>query len=163
VIAERNFTGVPVERAQRAHGTHIASTIAGGGETHRGVAPDARLLDARVGAPVIGGCSDSAALVAVQWAVAQGAQIVNMSFGGDDTPEIDRYSREKGVLPEVEHVEVEVSFDDGATWRRTPVVEAEAIVRHDTGAGFASVRATVTDTAGGTGQMTVVRAYKIMI
>lgn len=43
--------------------------------------------------------------MAVQWAAEQGAQIVNMSFGGDDTPEIDpleeavnRFSREKGVL-----------------------------------------------------------------
>lgn len=105
VIAERNFTGVPIEPALRAHGTHIASTIAGNSEKYRGVAPDVQLLDAQICKPSIGGCSDSAALVAVQWVVDQGAQIVNMSFGGDDTPEIDpleeavnRLSREKGVL-----------------------------------------------------------------
>ncbi|GGP66230.1 S8 family peptidase [Saccharothrix coeruleofusca] len=105
VIAERNFTGVPVEPAERSHGTHIASTIAGTDERYRGIAPDAQLLDGQICVPGIGGCSDSAALMAMQWAVDQGAQIVNMSFGNTDTPEIDlleeavdRFSREKGVL-----------------------------------------------------------------
>lgn len=63
--------------------------------------------------------------------------------------------------PKVKHLEVEVSFDDGATWRKTPVAGGKAVVLHDTGAEFASLRATVTDAAGDTGQVTIIRAYKI--
>lgn len=55
VAAERNFTGVTVERGKRTHGTHIASTIAGNSEKYRSVAPDAQLLDAQIctGASVV--------------------------------------------------------------------------------------------------------------
>lgn len=105
VVAERNFTGVVIDPAQRTHGTHIASTIAGNNEKYRGVAPDVELLDGHVCTGGFGGCSTSAALLAVQWAAEQGAQVVNMSFGGHDTPEVDpleeainQLSREKGVL-----------------------------------------------------------------
>jgi hypothetical protein len=58
---------------------------------------------------------------------------------------------------------VEVSFDDGATWTNTLLAGSKAIVRNDPAAKFASLRATVTDAAGNSGQVTILRAYKIMI
>lgn len=92
VVATRNFTGNPDARDVVGHGTHVASTIAGSGELwnpqYRGVAPGVRLLDAKVCNPE--GCSESAILAGMDWAAAQlRAKIVNISLGGQDTPEID--------------------------------------------------------------------------
>jgi hypothetical protein len=56
---------------------------------------------------------------------------------------------------------VEVSYDDGATWSRVPVHGGGAILRHPAAGGFASLRATSTDTAGNTVEQTVIRAYRI--
>src|SRR5205823_2207799 len=69
------------------HGTHVASTILGTGAAegnYRGVAPDAKLISARACRP--GGCADSAVLAGMQWTADQGAKIINLSLGGDDTP-----------------------------------------------------------------------------
>lgn len=74
------------------HGTHVASTIAGSGAAsaglRRGVAPGVNLLSGRVCSP-FSGCPQSAILAGMEWAAQNGAQIVNMSLGGYDTPEID--------------------------------------------------------------------------
>jgi hypothetical protein len=60
---------------------------------------------------------------------------------------------------------VEVSYDDGVTWQRAVVIRGGqsgiAIVRHPAGAGFVSLRATSTDSAGNTLEQTVIRAYRI--
>jgi subtilisin family serine protease len=57
---------------------------------------------------------------------------------------------------------VEVSFDDGETWREVPVfARAFALVKHPTGDGFVSFRATATDTEGNAVAETIVRAYQI--
>ncbi|MGC4939176.1 S8 family serine peptidase [Kribbella sp. DT2] len=107
VAAARNFTDEDATD-QIGHGTHVASTIAGTGSAsggkYKGVAPDAKLLDGKVCAAY--GCSDSAILAGMEWAaVEQGADVVNLSLGGDDTPEIDlveaginRLSAETGAL-----------------------------------------------------------------
>jgi hypothetical protein len=68
---------------------------------------------------------------------------------------------EQQHTPEVRRVTVEVSFDDGATWKRVRAVGGRAIVPHPKGATFASLRAGSTDAAGNTGEVAVVRAYKI--
>jgi subtilisin family serine protease len=102
-VAERDFTGSGNTTDEVGHGTHVAATIASTDKTHRGVAPDAELLDAKVCTP--GGCPDSAVLEGMRWAVEQGAHVINMSLGRQDTPEIDpleeavdRITRESGVL-----------------------------------------------------------------
>jgi subtilisin family serine protease len=63
--------------------------------------------------------------------------------------------------PKVKRVTVEVSFDDGATWKQVQVAGDKAIVKHPNGAKFASLRAKTTDAAGNTGEVTIIRAYKI--
>ncbi|MDQ3404055.1 MAG: S8 family serine peptidase [Actinomycetota bacterium] len=73
------------------HGTHVASTIAGSGQAsggrYRGVAPDARLLVGKVCGGY--GCPESAILAGMRWAADSGADVVNLSLGGPDTPEAD--------------------------------------------------------------------------
>jgi subtilisin family serine protease len=60
---------------------------------------------------------------------------------------------------------VEVSYDDGATWHRAPVVRSGqhgvVLLRHPVKAGFVSLRAASTDTAGNSVKETIIRAYEI--
>ncbi|SES37719.1 Subtilase family protein [Lentzea xinjiangensis] len=114
VIATRNFTEEPDAGDNLGHGTHVAATIAAGGATHRGDAPDARLIAGKVCAARFG-CLESAILAGMQWAAEQGARVVNMSLGGPDEPGTDlreqavqRLSAEHGTLFVV------ASGDDGA-------------------------------------------------
>ena len=102
-VAERNFTEDPDASDLDGHGTHVAATIASGHPRYRGVAPGARILDGKV--CVQGGCAESWILAGMQWAADQGADIVNLSLGGSDQPEVDpleaavdRLSAETGVL-----------------------------------------------------------------
>jgi hypothetical protein len=93
VVAEHNFVSdLEDELDHVGHGTHVASIIAGTGVasngTYKGVAPGAKLIDAK--ACAIFGCPDSAILDAMNWVAAdQHAKIVNMSLGGPDTPDVD--------------------------------------------------------------------------
>ncbi|SFF47191.1 Serine protease, subtilisin family [Actinacidiphila alni] len=92
VVAEHNFTPAPSADDFVGHGTHVASTIAGSGTAsagrHEGVAPGARLLNGKVLDD--DGYGDDAGIIAgMQWAVDQGADVVNMSLGQDDTPGAD--------------------------------------------------------------------------
>jgi hypothetical protein len=61
---------------------------------------------------------------------------------------------------------VEVSYDDGATWHPAPVVwsgqNRVVTLRHPAAAGFVSLRAASTDTAGNTVKQTIIRAYRIV-
>ncbi|MFD1152087.1 S8 family peptidase [Saccharothrix hoggarensis] len=86
-VAERNFTDDPDATDTTGHGTHVAATIASGDRTYRGVAPDARILDGKVCGS--GGCPESSILAGVQWAVDEGADVVNLSLGGYDSPGVD--------------------------------------------------------------------------
>jgi subtilisin family serine protease len=92
VTAEQNFASEFEDALDHVgHGTHVASTIAGTGAAsggrYRGVAPGARLLDGKV--CVEEGCAESWILNGMQWAAESGADVVNMSLGGPDTPDID--------------------------------------------------------------------------
>jgi hypothetical protein len=57
---------------------------------------------------------------------------------------------------------LEVSYDDGQTWTRTPALgmgdHRVALVHHPTGSGFVSLRAAATDIAGNTVEETIIRA-----
>ncbi|ONI92353.1 peptidase S8 [Saccharothrix sp. ALI-22-I] len=86
-VAEKNFTDDPDNTDGVGHGTHVAATVASSGAQYRGVAPDAQILDGKV--CVTYGCAESWILDGMQWAADQGADVVNMSLGGADTPEVD--------------------------------------------------------------------------
>ncbi|MGW6278462.1 S8 family peptidase [Kribbella sp. NPDC055071] len=107
VIGERNFTTEPNEDLV-GHGTHVASTIAGTAAAsngkYKGVAPDAKLYDGKVCEQ--SGCEISAILAGMEWAANEvKADIVNLSLGGPDTPDLDpleeavnRLTKDSGTL-----------------------------------------------------------------
>jgi subtilisin family serine protease len=74
------------------HGTHVAGIVAGSGVAsegrYRGVAPGASLyigkvLDSR------GGGLMSSVMAGIEWAVEQGAQVINLSLGGPEATDGD--------------------------------------------------------------------------
>ncbi|MDT0343398.1 S8 family serine peptidase [Streptomyces litchfieldiae] len=87
VIAERNFSDAADAEDRDGHGTHVASTAAGNGEAP-GVAPGAGLLNGKV-LDDDGYGWDSGIIEGMQWAVEQGADVVNLSLGGSESDEID--------------------------------------------------------------------------
>jgi hypothetical protein len=74
-----------------------------------------------------------------------------------------RIDRTKAATSAIASVEVDASFDDGATWSRVPgVVLADhwlGIVAHPRHAAFVSLRATVRAVDGSQAEQTVLRAY----
>ncbi|MFI7276323.1 S8 family serine peptidase [Streptomyces sp. NPDC049879] len=92
VIASENFSDAADAEDHDGHGTHVASTATGTGAlsdgTYTGVAPGADLLNGKV-LDDEGSGWESDIVAGMQWAVAQGADIVSMSLGGTATPELD--------------------------------------------------------------------------
>lgn len=108
VIDEKNFSGSPDTVDRVGHGTHVASIAAGtgakSGGTYKGVAPGAKVISGKV-LNDEGFGDDSAIIAGMEWAAAEGADIINLSLGGSDSPgvdpmeeEVNRLSAEKGVL-----------------------------------------------------------------
>ncbi|MCX5361144.1 S8 family serine peptidase [Streptomyces sp. NBC_00124] len=108
VIDAKNFSTAADATDHFGHGTHVASIAAGtgakSGGKYKGVAPGAKLLNGKV-LDDNGSGDDSGILAGMEWAVAQGADVVNLSLGGMDTPEVDpleaavnKFSAEKGTL-----------------------------------------------------------------
>ncbi|MFC9848480.1 S8 family peptidase [Streptomyces sp. NPDC060223] len=92
IDAQKNFSDATDTVDRVGHGTHVASTIAGSGAksggTYKGVAPGARLLVGKV-LDDSGSGYESGIVAGMQWAVAEGAKVVNLSLGGPDTAGID--------------------------------------------------------------------------
>ncbi|MFI7339913.1 S8 family peptidase [Streptomyces sp. NPDC050085] len=108
VVESKNFSTAPDATDHFGHGTHVASIAAGtgakSGGKYKGVAPGAKLISGKV-LDNDGYGDDSGILAGMEWAAAEGADVVNLSLGGTDTPEIDpleaevnKLSQEKGIL-----------------------------------------------------------------
>jgi subtilisin family serine protease len=84
VVGEHDFTGEGIKDTV-GHGTHVASTIAGSGAAsgglRKGVAPGAHLLIGKVLGQF--GGTEADVIAGMQWAVDQGADVVNMSLGSN--------------------------------------------------------------------------------
>ncbi|GAA2613374.1 hypothetical protein SMC26_14080 [Actinomadura fulvescens] len=73
--------------------------------------------------------------------------------------------RNPGAAPAAVTIpQAEVSYDDGATWRKTPVIRRgkhwAALLRHPR-SGWVSLRAQATDTTGNATRLTIIRAYRL--
>ena len=109
VVGARDFTGSPSGTADKVgHGTHVAGIItgdgAGSGGKYVGVAPDATLLNGKVLGDD-GSGQESWIIAGMEWAVEQGARVVNMSLGAmfvsSDDPmaaAVDRLTEQSGTL-----------------------------------------------------------------
>ncbi|NEA62855.1 S8 family serine peptidase [Streptomyces sp. SID12488] len=85
----KNFSEAADTVDRVGHGTHVASTVAGSGAhsggKYKGVAPGARLISGKV-LDDSGDGEESGVIAGAQWAVAQGAKVINLSLGGPDSP-----------------------------------------------------------------------------
>ncbi|MGW0828144.1 S8 family peptidase [Streptomyces sp. NPDC002845] len=108
VTASKNFSEARDATDKFGHGTHVASIAAGtgakSGGKFKGVAPGAKILNGKV-LDDTGFGDDSGIIAGMDWAVEQGADVVNLSLGGGDTAEVDpmeaqinKLSAEKGTL-----------------------------------------------------------------
>ena len=91
IVASKDFTGSTGGALSdvHGHGTHTASTVGGSGAASdgakKGVAPETQLLIGKVLGDN-GGGSDSMIIGGMEWAVAQGADVVSMSLGSNGAP-----------------------------------------------------------------------------
>ncbi|WP_369030161.1 S8 family peptidase [Streptomyces adonidis] len=89
IDAAKNFSESADTVDRVGHGTHVASTVAGSGAKsggkYKGVAPGARLISGKV-LDDSGYGEESGIIAGAQWAVAQGAKVINLSLGGPDSP-----------------------------------------------------------------------------
>ncbi|MCX4537628.1 S8 family serine peptidase [Streptomyces sp. NBC_01669] len=88
ITASQSFVSGESVQDGHGHGTHVADTIAGNGANsagkYKGVAPGADLLIGKVLSNA-GSGSESDILAGMDWAVAQGAEVVSMSLGAQVT------------------------------------------------------------------------------
>lgn len=109
VKEQQNFTDSPDVADHDGHGTHTSSTVAGRGVAsngrNKGVAPGAQLLSGKVLNDY--GSGDLSWIIAgMEWAVAEGADVISMSIGTSEPVDctdpmaaaVDRISAESGVL-----------------------------------------------------------------
>ncbi|MEV0455870.1 S8 family peptidase [Catellatospora methionotrophica] len=110
VVGAQDFTGsINGVKDLVGHGTHVAGIITGNGSAFNGkyvgVAPDAKLLNGKVLGDS-GEGPESAIIAGMEWAVAQGADVINMSLGslqaGDGQAAMDlalnRLTEQSGAL-----------------------------------------------------------------
>jgi len=96
------FDALSTAAIPHQHGTAIASLIAAHGRL-MGSAPDAKILAVRAFDPkdAVAEGTTFNILKSLDWAAAQGARVINMSFAGPDDPAIHRSleaARKKGIV-----------------------------------------------------------------
>ncbi|MEU3607427.1 S8 family serine peptidase [Streptomyces sp. NPDC035033] len=92
IVASENFTDSDTDADRGGHGTHTLSTVGGSGAASggkkKGVAPGARLLNGKV-LNDSGSGATSWIIAGMEWAVAQGADVVSMSLGNPSETDCD--------------------------------------------------------------------------
>ncbi|MFJ3586879.1 S8 family serine peptidase [Streptomyces sp. NPDC090127] len=87
IVASENFTDSDTAEDRGGHGTHTLSTVGGSGAASggkkKGVAPGAALLNGKVLNDQGSGAA-SWIIAGMEWAVAQGADVVSMSLGSSE-------------------------------------------------------------------------------
>ncbi|WP_370415541.1 S8 family serine peptidase [Streptomyces fradiae] len=109
IVAQENFTDSATVGDRQGHGTHTMSTVGGTGAASggkkKGVAPGAELLNGKVLND--GGSGATSWIIAgMEWAVAQGADVVSMSLGDPSQTDCtdpmsqatEQLARSKGTL-----------------------------------------------------------------
>jgi subtilisin family serine protease len=96
------FDALSTPATPHQHGTAIAGLIAAHGRL-MGSAPDAKILAVRAFDPKDAGAEGTTfnILKSLDWAAAQGARVINMSFAGPDDPALHRSleaARKKGIV-----------------------------------------------------------------
>ncbi|SEG96776.1 Serine protease, subtilisin family [Nonomuraea solani] len=151
VAETANFTAETSARDGNGHGTHVASTIAGNGGKYTGVAPESSLLIGKV-LNNAGGGNVSDAIAGMEWAVAQKARVVSMSFGvccpgaGNPLDEaVDRLSAQSGALFVVAAGNDSDSRTIGSPGTAASALTVAAVDRSDQVASFSSKGPTAFD------------------
>ena len=86
-VVEKTFDALNSSEGPHAHGTALAGIIAGHNRLS-GTAPAVRILGARAFSTTQG--STISILTSIDWAVGQGARVINMSFAGPQDPALGR-------------------------------------------------------------------------
>lgn len=82
LVAQNDFVNGDTDATDdHGHGTHVAGIVASRDATFRGVAPDAQLMAAKV-LDNTGSGFTSVVAAGVNWCVANGADVINLSLGG---------------------------------------------------------------------------------
>jgi hypothetical protein len=98
IVAGKSFVGGSWKRDTDGHGTFVAGLIAAdpsNGQGIAGIAFNAKLLIAKVVPPDDSGVNLQAEVNGIRWAVQEGAQVINLSLGGQRDPvdlRLDTYS-----------------------------------------------------------------------
>jgi hypothetical protein len=98
ILGGRSFVGGSWKHDSDGHGTFVAGLIAadpGNGQGISGIAFNAKLLIAKVVPPDDSGVNLQAEVEGIRWAVQEGAQVINLSLGGQRDPvdlRLDTYS-----------------------------------------------------------------------
>ena len=93
ILAGRSFVHGTWKRDTDGHGTFVAGLIAAdpsNGQGIAGLAFNAKLLIAKVVPPDDTGVNLQAEVAAIKWAVDEGAQVINLSLGGQRDPQDPR-------------------------------------------------------------------------
>jgi hypothetical protein len=97
-VVEKSFDALNSSEGPHSHGTALAGIIAGHGRLD-GAAPAVHILAARAFSSTQG--STVSIIASIDWAVANGARVVNMSFAGPSDPLLGRAlaaAQQKGVV-----------------------------------------------------------------
>jgi hypothetical protein len=86
-VVEKSFDALNSSEGPHAHGTALAGIIAGHNRLS-GAAPKVHILGARAFSTTQG--STISIIASIDWAVSQGARVINMSFAGPQDPALGR-------------------------------------------------------------------------